>query len=237
MKIMKLTKMRILLLIIAATGLYLVINAGGANELSLEFIASHRAEIEAIVENNFLLAGLVYTGTYVLLLGLGMPFGALMSVIGGFFFGLYSGMAVVMISAMLAASLTYWMGRRLLYGFLKRRYERRVSAIEREVQKEGVYYLLAMRLSSVLPFFWINLLFGASGIGWFSYLWPTFIGLIPGTLVYLNLGRSLSNLESIEGLFKVEIAISFLLLGLIAILPVVVRKLRTLGRKEQQPAA
>ncbi|MFW5990348.1 MAG: TVP38/TMEM64 family protein, partial [Campylobacterales bacterium] len=107
---------------------------------------------------------------------------------------------------------------------------------EREVENNGPYYVLAVRFSSILPFFWVNILFGASGIGYKSYIIPTFIGVIPGTFVYSNMGTSLSTLESLKGFFSLEIALSFLLLGVLAILPVVYRRVKTRLTKENYVA-
>jgi uncharacterized membrane protein YdjX (TVP38/TMEM64 family) len=204
--------------------LFLLTNSLGFNELSFELISSNREKIDAFIAVNYLLSIFIYSLIYILLLSIGMPFGALMSVMAGFFFGLYAGVIMVVLNATLSSVLTYLVGKKLIYSYLKKRHSRRVDAVENEVKKNGAYYVLAVRFSSILPFFWVNLLFGASGIGFKSYIIPTFIGLIPGTIVYTNIGSSLSSLESFRGFFSVEIALSFLLLGILAILPVAYRR-------------
>ncbi|MFP4486306.1 MAG: TVP38/TMEM64 family protein [Campylobacterales bacterium] len=159
-----------------------------------------------------------------------------MSVVAGFFFGLYVGIILTVLNATLSATITYLVGKKYIYTYLKRKYTKKVESVEREVENNGPYYVLAVRFSSILPFFWVNILFGASGIGYKSYIIPTFIGVIPGTFVYSNMGTSLSTLESLKGFFSLEIALSFLLLGVLAILPVVYRRVKTRLTKENYVA-
>ena len=218
-------KKPVVVFVLAVIALYALTNSLGLNEASLQFIASHAAQIEAFIQKSFLLSLFIYFCIYVFLLCLGLPMGAVLAMLSGFFYDLSTGVAITVVSACVAALITFFLGKSFLYGYLKRKYGKKVQKIERAVNENGAYYVLAVRVSSVLPFFWVNLLFGASNLSYRQYVLPTLAGLVPGTFVYANIGRSLASLDSLQNIFSFKIAFSFLLLGALALLPVIIKKM------------
>ncbi len=216
----------IVLFAVLVAALYAVSHSLEVGEFSLHFIAAHAREIEQFIQSSFLLSLLLYFLIYVLLLSLGMPLGAIMAMTSGFFYPYGTGVSITFISAVASALLTFLVARTTLYRYLKKRYTKRIEKIENAVNENGAYYVLAVRISSVLPFFWVNLLFGAANLSARQYILPTIIGLIPGTLVYVHMGTSLATLDSVKDIFSFKIALSLFLLGMLALTPVFVQKLR-----------
>ncbi|MGM0519492.1 MAG: TVP38/TMEM64 family protein [Campylobacterota bacterium] len=205
--------------------LYTVLNSLNLNEASLKFVSTYSNEIEAFIKNSFLLSLLVYFAIYIVLSSIGLPVGAILAILSGYFYTLSVGVVITVVSAVFASIFIFYLGKSFLYKYLHKRYGKKVKKIEKAVNKNGAYYVLAIRVSSVLPFFWVNLFFGAANLSYKQYIIPTFIGLIPGTIVYVNMGVSLSSLNSIDDIFSFKIALSFILLGFLVLLPVLVKKL------------
>jgi uncharacterized membrane protein YdjX (TVP38/TMEM64 family) len=205
----------------------------GADERSLAWLYAHSQALEAQVSAHAITAGVVFVGIYMVVLGVGLPFASLMSVLSGYFFGLTLGGFVIGVSISLSASLTYWLGRTYVYRWLHRRHRSRIEAIKEEVDINGAFYVLAVRLSAVFPFFWVNLLFGASGLRWQHYIWPTIVGMAPSTALYIHLGHTLSSLDSLDGILETKTLLLFLGLGVIALLPVLFRRWQQRKKKRK----
>jgi uncharacterized membrane protein YdjX (TVP38/TMEM64 family) len=197
----------------------------GFDSLSLEFITKNSHELEALVDNNIYYSLFLYTLFYVLFLSIGAPIGAIMSVVAGYFFGNIIGIIAVFPAAMISAAIVFLLGNKILNQYVKDRYNEKITDIEEELDRYGFYYVLATRLSSILPYFLTNLLFGASGISWKNFFLPTFLGLIPGTVIYVNIGASLKTIDSFEGILDFKLIFLFILLGLLALIPIIIKHL------------
>lgn len=217
---------KILIIAVIFIALYAITNSLGLNEAMLEFISKRTDMINSFTQKSPLLSMFLFFCTYVILLTVGFPMGAIMAMVGGFFYSYVDAVFLTLFSAVVSAMITFFLGKNILYAYLKKKYKNRVEKIENAIKDDGAYYVLAVRVSSVLPFFWVNLLFGAANLSYKKYFLPTLVGLLPGTMVYVNIGESLSSLNSLRDVFSFKIALSFLLLGLLAILPVVIKKLK-----------
>lgn len=210
--------------IIVIVSLYAVLNSFNINEASFQLVATHANEIESFIENKFFFSLFIYFSIYLVLLSISLPMGAILAILSGYFYTLSTGVIITVISGVFASIFTFYLGKNFLYKYLHKHHKKKITKIEKAVNENGAYYVLAVRASSVLPFFWVNLFFGAANLSYKQYVLPTFIGLIPGTIVYVNMGVSLSSLNSIEDIFSINIAISFILLGLLVLTPVIVKK-------------
>jgi len=117
------------------------------------------------------------------------------------------------------------MGRMSLGGFLK---------LTQGVEKEGAFYLFTLRLIPVFPFWLINLAMGLTKMSLFKFYWVSQIGMLPGTMVFVNAGKELAKIESVKGILSPGLIISFTLIG---IFPITVKKLIALYRSRRQKSA
>jgi uncharacterized membrane protein YdjX (TVP38/TMEM64 family) len=218
-------KKSILIFIAAIIGVYAILNGLNLNEISLHFVSTHTDEISSFIQNHFTVSLLIYFALYVLLLSLGFPMGAILAIISGYFYTLSIGIVITLISALFTSVLTFYLGKHFLYHYLHKRHKKKIKKIQKAVSQNAISYVLAVRISSVLPFFWVNLFFGAANLAYKPYIWATFFGLIPGTAVYVNMGVSLSSLSSIEDIFSFKIMLSFLFLALLILLPIGIKKI------------
>lgn len=176
---------------------------------------------KAQVDEHLLLAVIVYFLIYVAMTALSLPAASLVSLVGGALFGRWLGTAVVSIASTAGATLAFLGSRYLLRDWVQSRFGNRLAALNRGVEKDGAFYLLTLRLVPLFPFWLINLGMGPTPIRVWTYIWVSWVGMLLGTFLYVNVGTGLATLESPKGLLSPTMLGSLALLGIV---PLVVRK-------------
>ncbi len=214
-------KKALLLAIFAAAivGLYA---AGFGEYLTLRGLQSLLGDARAYAAANPWAAILGFAAIYVTATALSIPGATILTLFAGALFGLRTGSVVVAISATLGATLAMLSARYVFREGVRAKFGERLKAIDAGIEREGGFYLFALRLAPVFPFFVINLAMGLTGIRTFTYLWVSLIGMLPGTIVYVNAGRELGKLQSLGDILSLPLAIAFTAL---ALLPLVARKM------------
>lgn len=216
---MKAGKIIVLLVIAALVASFFVFDLN--QFFSLEGIKAQQQALNAQVSANPWLAGGFFFGLYILVTALSLPGAALLTLLGGALFGLGWGLLIVSFASTLGATLAMLISRFLLRDWVHARFGSRLKAINEGVEREGAFYLFALRLVPAFPFFLINLAMGLTRIKASTYWWVSQIGMLPGTLVYVNAGRQLAELESLGGILSPDLLGAFVLLGLF---PLIARK-------------
>ncbi|MDT0634385.1 FAD-dependent oxidoreductase [Spectribacter hydrogenooxidans] len=197
---------------------------GGACEgqlFSLACLDAQRGAIEGLRQEMPLLLAAGFFAVYVLVAALSIPGAAVMTLATGAVFGLGWGLLIVSFASSVGATLAFLTARFLLRDGVQRRFGRRLAAINRGVEKDGAFYLFALRLVPAFPFFVINLAMGLTPIRMATFYFVSQIGMLPGTVVYVNAGTQLGQVESLGGILSPGLIGSFVLLGLF---PLVARK-------------
>jgi uncharacterized membrane protein YdjX (TVP38/TMEM64 family) len=145
---------------------------------------------------------------------------------GSFMFGVFGAVVYVNIGATIGAVIAFSLSRYLVGDWVQTRYKNKLKMFNQQVEQNGVYYLLTLRLMPLFPFTWINLFSGLTKMRLFTFLWTTSLGILPGTVVNAYAGSQLGRINSPEELFSSRVLIAFFLLGLFALLPVIVKRLR-----------
>ena len=155
---------------------------------------------------------------YVIVTALSLPGAAVMTLAGGALFGLWQGLLLVSFASTIGATLAFLVSRYLLQSWVQSRFGNRLSAINRGIERDGAFYLFTLRLVPAFPFFLINLLMGLTPIKARTFYWVSQVGMLAGTLVYVNAGTQIAQLESLSGILSPDLLISFALLGLFPLL-------------------
>ena len=208
---MKSPKSWLLLLLIGLLLAYFGFDLG--RFLSLEHFKSQQAAIALWRETQPISAALLYFVAYVAVTALSLPGAAVMTLVGGAVFGLFWGLLLVSFASSLGATLAFLASRFLLRDWVQRRFGERLRAINAGVDKEGGFYLFTLRLVPVFPFFMINLLMGLTPIRTRTFYWVSQLGMLAGTLVYVNAGTQLAKVESLSGILSPGLLGAFALLG------------------------
>ncbi len=212
------TKNRIILMITlaAAIGAFFALDLGPY--LSLEYFNSERAAIDDYRQTHPLATALGFFVLYVVVAGLSLPGAALLTLAAGAIFGLAWGMLVVSFASAMGATLAFLVSRLLLQDLVQQRFGDNLKKANRCIEKDGAFYLFTLRLVPVLPFFVINLVMGLTPIRTWTFYWVSQVGMLAGTLVYVNAGTQLTSLESLSGILSPGLIFSFTLLGVFPLL-------------------
>jgi uncharacterized membrane protein YdjX (TVP38/TMEM64 family) len=129
-------------------------------------------------------------------------------------FGLWTGLVVVSFASSIGATLACFVARFVLRDWVEGKFGDKLKTINQGVEREGAFYLFTMRLVPVFPFFVINLAMGLTRMPLRTFYWVSQLGMLPGTMVFVNAGKELGRIESLSGILSPGLIISFVILGL-----------------------
>ena len=208
-------------LLFAAIVLLLIVLAvwsGAADYLSLEALKARRDELESFVAARPVIALVAFFIVYVAVAALSIPGAAVMTLAAGAIFGLWLGLVTVSFASVAGATLAFLGSRYLFRDAVKRRFGAKLDAVDQGITRDGIFYLLALRLNPIFPFFLVNLAMGLTKMPALKYAWVSQIGMLPATFVYVNAGTQLGRLDSLSDLASPQLIGSLVLLSLLPIL-------------------
>ncbi|MDX6022541.1 VTT domain-containing protein [Scandinavium sp. V105_16] len=182
---------------------------------------AHAAAVDGYVRHP-LLASLLYFLVYVLITALSIPGATLLTLLGAAVLPFWLAALLVSFASTFGALLAMLVSRYLLAEWVSQRFARQMATVNAGIAREGAFYLFALRLTPLLPFFVVNLLAGITRIGIRRYWWVSQLGMLPATLIYLNAGRQLSQLHSLQDILSPGMLLALTLIG---VLPLVSRRL------------
>ncbi len=209
-------KLFMLALVGAAIAAFFVFDVG--RYLSLEFIQQRQADLAALYAANTLGVIAAYFMGYVAVTALSLPGAVVMTLAGGAIFGLGVGTLVVSFASSLGATLAFLASRYVLRDSVQERFGARLAEINRGIEQEGAFYLFTLRLVPLVPFFVINLLMGLTRMKVGVFYLVSQIGMLAGTVVFVNAGTQLAKLDSLRGILSPALLGSFVLLGMFPLL-------------------
>ncbi len=190
--------------------------------LSLTNLKQSMSEFEALRLAQPLLVGGLFMLVYIIVTALSLPGAAVMTLAGGALFGLWWGLLLVSFASTIGATLAFLVSRFLLKDWVQQRFGNRLKTLNAGIEREGGFYLFTLRLVPIFPFFVINLVMGLTPIKTWTFYWVSQLGMLAGTLVYVNAGTQLAQLDSLGGIMSFDLLASFALLG---IFPLLAKKL------------
>ncbi len=182
--------------------------------LSLDMLKSQKQQILQSVSLYPYLTALAYFFIYIIATGLSLPGATILTLAGGMIFGLLWGTLLVSFASTIGATLAFLIARYLLRDWVEARFGKRMAAINDGLKKDGAFYLLSLRLIPVFPFFMINLVMGITEIPLWTYYWVSQLGMLPATLVYVNAGTQLAEIQSLSDIASPGLLLSLVLVGL-----------------------
>jgi pyruvate/2-oxoglutarate dehydrogenase complex dihydrolipoamide dehydrogenase (E3) component/uncharacterized membrane protein YdjX (TVP38/TMEM64 family) len=201
-------------LLAAAIAAFFLLDFG--RYLSLEFLRSQHAAIEAYYRAHPLWTAALYFAIYVAVTGLSLPGAAIMTLAGGAIFGLLWGTVIVSFASTLGATLAFLASRFLLRDWVQSRYGDRLKPVNDGIARDGAFYLFALRLVPAFPFFVVNLVMGLTPMRTWTFYWVSQLGMLAGTLAFVYAGTRLAEFRLSVGLVA-----AFTILGLF---PLVAKK-------------
>jgi len=191
---------------------------GGHRYLTFQNIKAQQAAIFDWYQANPVQAGVSFFLVYVAVTGLSLPGAVVMTLVGGAVFGLAWGTVLVSFASSIGATLAFLASRFLLHDWVQGRFGQQLGALNAGVAKEGGLYLFTLRLIPAVPFFVINLAMGLTPIRTWTFYWVSQLGMLAGTIVYVNAGTQLAAIQTPAGILSPGLVGAFVLLGFFPLL-------------------
>lgn len=182
--------------LVAAVAAGLIYALGGS--LTLESLAAREVQLREFYQAHPVLTLAAAFLVYAAITGLSIPGAVPLSLAFGWLFGFWTGVVLVSFASTTGASAAFLLSRYLIGRWVQSRFEERLAAFNRAMEKEGPFYLFTLRLVPAVPFFVINVVMGLTKIRLSTYWWVSQLGMLPGTCVFLWAGASTPSLKEIQ---------------------------------------
>ena len=205
-------KIIILVALAALAAAYFTFDLG--QYLTLEGIKALAADLAAFQQDNPVAVIAGFFVAYVIVTAASFPGAAVLTLAAGALFGVVTGTILVSFASTLGATLAFLSSRYVLRDAIEARFGERLKAINAGLERDGAFYLFSLRMIPAFPFFVVNLVMGLTRIRTLTYVWVSQIGMLLGTIVYVNAGTQLARIDSLSGIASPQVLGSFVLLGI-----------------------
>ena len=206
-------KLAIIAVLAALVAAYFAFGLG--QYLTLEGVKALAADTAAYQRDNPVAVIAGFFIAYVLVTAASLPGAAIMTLAAGALFGVLEGTIIVSFASTLGATLAFLSSRYVLRDTIEARFGERLKAINAGLERDGAFYLFSLRMIPVFPFFMVNLVMGLTRIRTLTFAWVSQLGMLLGTVVYVNAGTQLARIESLAGIASPAVLGSFVLLGIV----------------------
>ena len=196
--------------------------------LSFETIKEQHEKLILLIDSNFIFYFILFFFIYIIVTAFALPFAAIKTVLAGALFGLIPGVILTSFASSIGSTLCFLMSRFVLRDFVQNKYSKHLDKINKGIKEDGIYYLFFLRLSPIFPFFIINLVFGLTKMKTMTFYIISQIGMLIGTVVFVNAGVQLSKISSMSDILSFNLILSFILIGLV---PLIIKKLIQIIKK------
>lgn len=186
--------------------------------LSLAQLKQSQVQLTMLQQQSPWLLALFFFAIYVFVTALSLPGAAILTLAAGAIFGLLAGTVIVSFASSIGATLAFLTSRYVLRNSVQQRFSKQLAGIDEGMARDGAFYLFTLRLVPVFPFFLINLLMGLTSLKTRTFYWVSQVGMLAGTVVYVNAGTQLAKIESLSGIMSPTLLLSFALLGIFPLL-------------------
>ena len=224
------TTKKILLIAVVACMVVAFMAFGFDRYLTLSYVKESQAVFEMAYAEHPVAVIASYMAIYILVTSLSLPGAAVLTIAGGALFGLWVGTAVISFASTIGATIACSVSRFLLRDWVQGKFGDRISRVNEGMDREGSFYLFTLRLIPVFPFWMINVLMGLAKMPLWTFYWVSQAGMLPGTIVYVNAGKEIAQIDSPGGILSPGLIVSFMLLG---IFPITAKKLISLYRAKK----
>ena len=190
--------------------------------LSFANIKNSQISLQNSINENYYFYYVLFFTIYIIVTTFALPFAAVKTILAGVLFGLVPGVLLTSFASSIGSTLCFLMSRFVLRNYVENKYQKYVDRVNLGISKDGIFYLFFLRLSPIFPFFIINLIFGLTKMKTTTFYFISQIGMLIGTVVFVNAGVQLAKINSINDILSFEIIISFMLIGLV---PFIIKKI------------
>jgi len=205
---------KIVILILAALAIFAFVYFDVGQTLTLENLKSQQHAIDAHYRASPLIVIIVFFLVYVAATAASFPGAAILTLAAGAIFGVVTGTLIVSFASTVGATMSFLASRYLFRDWVQARFGNRLKALNDGIARDGAFYLFSLRLVPVFPFFLVNLLMGLTPIKTLTYFWVSQLGMLLGTIVYVNAGTQIARIDALGDIASPGLLGSFAALAL-----------------------
>ena len=190
--------------------------------IGLNLIKQRYGDIQLLINESYLFYYFSFFLAYIVVTALALPISLLKTLLAGALFGLLPGVILTSFASTIGSTLCFLISRYLFKDIFQEKYKKYLVKVNLGIKKEGLLYLLFLRLSPIFPFFLINLTFGLTQMKWTNFYWISQLGMLPATVLFVNAGNQLSQINNLEDILTMKVIVSLSAIGL---LPIVTKRI------------
>ena len=211
--------------------------------LSYETLRNNHESLENFKNENYWVTVIIFIISYITLVTFALPGSPIASLTGGFLFGLAFGTFLNVTAAATGATLIFLAAKNGFGNKLTQRIDASEGSIRKirdGIKKDEISYLFLIRLIPIIPFAVANLVPALFGVSLRNFFFTTYIGIIPGGLVFTWLGSGLSEIfkqneePNFSIIFEIYVIGPILCLCLLSFLPIILKKLGIIKNQNEQ---
>jgi uncharacterized membrane protein YdjX (TVP38/TMEM64 family) len=225
-------RLKYLPILIIGIGMAFIYFSGLYHYLSFDTLRTYHKSFKTFVDMHPIAVPIIFCLTYIISVALSVPGAVFLTLLGGYLFSQPFSTIYVVLSATCGATLIFLAARTALKEILRKKAGPFLQRMEKGFQENAASYLLFLRFIPLFPFWLVNIAPAFFGVSLITFIWTTLVGIFPGTLVYTLAGgglqKILENNEqfSINTVFNLQIKIALILLGIIALTPIVLKRFK-----------
>lgn len=229
---------RFLPIIAIGVGMVLAYFLGLYDAISFDMIREKHKELQAFVESKPVIAPILFMIVYTVSTAFSIPGGIFLTLLGGYLFPLPWSFFYVLIAATCGACIVFLAAKTAIGDYFRNKAGPFLQKMEAGFRENAVSYLFFLRLAPIFPFWLVNVAPAFFGIPLRTYAWTTFLGIAPGTFVFCQAGAGIESVLNTEGEFSInsffttKIKVALILLALFALIPPVIKKIRSKNSKK-----
>ncbi len=209
----------------------IAISFGGLKIFSFENLKKYHEVLKDLLNDNKILFPISFILIYIVSTALSIPGAIFLTILAGFLFGKYLATIYVAIGATIGASIVFLAASTAIQDFFIKKAGSRFNKISMGFQKNAKCYLLFLRLIPLFPFWLVNVVPALFKIKFSTFLWTTFLGILPGTFIFAQAGASLlfiieQDKFSLKSIFSFEVILALILLAIFMLLPIIFKKIK-----------
>ena len=224
----KLIKVIIVIILITFISLFFALDFYQYTNLS--FIKDKQLIIEDFYKKKPTTSLIIFALSYFLVTALSLPAAVVLTLLGGALFGFSIALVIISFVSTLGATVAFLIARFLAREYVQLYFKKQLLSINNGFEHEGAFYLFALRLVPIFPFFIINIVMSLLPIKTWTFYWVSQIGMLPGTAVFVYAGTQLAEINEISDITSPSLLLAFTMLGLF---PLVTKKLLKYIRKDK----
>jgi uncharacterized membrane protein YdjX (TVP38/TMEM64 family) len=205
--------LKFLLIIFLVALIALAYNSGILKNLNFSYLKTHLDQAKMFFANYPVRAIIIYFTAYVFATAVSIPGVTILSILGGAVFGTFFGTIMVSFASTIGATFSFLITRFLLRDYVAKKFHIITQEINKNIDREGVFYLLSLRLIPLFPFFIINMVMGLTSISAPVFFIVSQIGMFPATIIYVYAGKKISEINSVSEILNPGMIMLFILLS------------------------